>query len=284
MFLARQYRVSGTHAAVGITGPADLRVAIAADRTAVPVGSTIEWKIRADDANLAAAVNAWVDVTLPRGVALIAARADRGPGCTVRAQDVVHCNLDWLSADAPVGNIVLLTRMELEGTARLTVTAGADGGDAVPGDNTTTASASVGPLASRLPLTPPVARLHVALVPDSVSCTQAPDGFVTLGATLAVSGQAKLRVVIRDRHTGERVWILGGSSLGETGISNRATSLATEISSASSVRLGAHVSRPSGTRACSLVVRVAARGPSGRTRLRFPLRTTTSSTEPLVRK
>ena len=74
------------------------------------------------------------------------------------AENVVHCNLDWFSADAPVGNIVLLTRMELEGTARLTVTAGADGGDAVPGDNTTTASASVGTLASGLPLTPPVAR------------------------------------------------------------------------------------------------------------------------------
>src|SRR5204862_3348733 len=101
MFLTRQYTVSGPQAAVGIGGPADLRVAIAADRTAVPVGSTIEWKIRADDANLAAAVNAWVDVTLPHGVALIAARVDRGPGCTLQTQGVVHCNLDWLSADAP---------------------------------------------------------------------------------------------------------------------------------------------------------------------------------------
>ena len=276
--------MSGSHSAGGSPGPADLRIAIAPDRTAVPVGGTIRWRIRADDANGAAAVNAWVDVTLPRGTEVVAMNADRGPGCSVRTQGDVHCNLDWLSADAPVGNVVLVTRMELPGIARLTVTTGADGGDAAPGDNATTASASVGPLSWAGPPTPPVALAHIAFVPGSVSCARAPEGTVTIGAILTVSEPAKMKIVIHDRRTGGLVWILGGSSLGETRSTVRAESLSTEIPGASSVRLAVHVIRRSGPEACSLMVRVAARGAGGTSRIRFPLRPSTISAKPLAQR
>jgi LmbE family N-acetylglucosaminyl deacetylase len=274
-FLARQYRVSGTQSAAGSIGGspghADLRVAIAADRAAVPAGGTILWRIRVDDVNGAAAVGAWAHVTLPEGVELVDARADRGPGCTGAAQGEVRCDLDWLSADAPVGNILVRTKMGLPGTVRLTVATGADGGDAQPGDNTATASVFVEPFAPAQPLVPPVARPQMALVPGSVSCMRDPEGIVRIGAVLNVNEPARMKVVIRDRHTGKVVSILGDSSLGESSTTDRAESLSTRIPRAASIRLVLRVSRPAGMRPCSLIVHVAAKGADRRSVVQFPL-------------
>jgi len=77
-----------------------------------------------------------VDVELPVGVALVSAQADRGSGCVVAGERRLRCSLDWLSSDAPYGNLILVTNVTGAGELVLTATVGYAAADPSPADNT----------------------------------------------------------------------------------------------------------------------------------------------------
>jgi Ca2+-binding RTX toxin-like protein len=109
---------------------------------------------RLDDKNFGPATGVYVDVTLPSGVQLASATADRGPGCASAGTGKLHCSLDWLSSDVPVGNIVLATSVTQAGELVLTATVGYDRTDPVPADNTVTVRANT-PTTTPPPTTTP---------------------------------------------------------------------------------------------------------------------------------
>jgi Ca2+-binding RTX toxin-like protein len=81
------------------------------------------------------------------------ATSDRGSGCAPSAPGRLRCELDFLSAGAPVGNVTLVTSIGAAGTHTVTATAGFDAADPTPGDNGVTLTASTAPT-STPPVTP----------------------------------------------------------------------------------------------------------------------------------
>jgi hypothetical protein len=122
----------------GATAPADLRLTGGAEPlSVVPVGGTITWRLRVlDDTNFASATGVYVTIDLPAGVLLASAQTDRGPGCVSTGAQELRCNLDWLSSDAPYGNVTLVSNVTAAGELVLTATVGNAQADPTPADNT----------------------------------------------------------------------------------------------------------------------------------------------------
>lgn len=121
----------------GGSGVADLRLTGSGEPGSAPVGGTITWRLRVlDDTNYGPATGVYVDVELSAGAALVLAQTDRGPGCISNGERKLRCNLDWLSSDAPYGNVTLVTNVAAEGELVLTATVGHSVADPNPADNT----------------------------------------------------------------------------------------------------------------------------------------------------
>jgi hypothetical protein len=121
---------------------ADVKLTGSVAPASAPVGSTLVWRLRVETVNKGAAFGLHVDVTLPAGVALVSTAADRGPGCSATGTLRLRCNLDFLSGDAPVGNVVLTTTATQPGDHLLTATAAYEHADPTPADNTVTLRAT----------------------------------------------------------------------------------------------------------------------------------------------
>ena len=108
-----------------------------------PVGGTITWRLRVlDDRNYGPATGVYVDITLPPGVQVVSATADRGPGCVSSGAGKLRCNLDWLSSDAPYANIVVVTNVTAAGELVLTAVVGYSRADSDPSNNSLTLKAN----------------------------------------------------------------------------------------------------------------------------------------------
>ena len=119
------------------------------------MGGTITWRLRAsDDKNYGPATGVIVDVTLPAGVSLVSATTDRGPGCATSGPGKLRCNLDWLSGDAPYGNIVVVTNVTAAGELVLGAAIGYSQADSVPANNSLTLKANT-PVVVTPPPAPP---------------------------------------------------------------------------------------------------------------------------------
>ena len=124
----------------------------------MPVGGTLTWRLRVlDDKNYGPATGVYVSVELPAGVTLASAQADRGPGCVATGQRSLRCDLDWLSSDAPYGNLTLATTVTAAGELVLRATVGHSQADANPADNTQTLRANIPVAAPPAPPKPPAA-------------------------------------------------------------------------------------------------------------------------------
>ena len=135
------------------SGGADLRLTGSAEPLSAPVGGTITWRLRvSDDKTYGPATGVYVDVELPAGVVLVSAQADRGPGCASTGERKLRCSLDWLSSDAPYGNLMLVTTVTAAGELVLTATVGYAAADPTPADNTLVLKANT-PVAPLLPPT-----------------------------------------------------------------------------------------------------------------------------------
>jgi hypothetical protein len=135
---------------------ADLYLTGSAAPLSVPVGGTLTWRLRVlDDKNYGLATGVYVDVELPAGVALASAQADRGPGCAPAGERKLRCNLDWLSSDAPYGNVTLVSNVTAAGELVLTATAGYSRADTNPADNTLVLKANTPATAVPLPVVKP---------------------------------------------------------------------------------------------------------------------------------
>jgi virginiamycin B lyase len=152
-------RVGGTGGGGGGggSGAADLYLTGSAEPTSVPVGGTLTWRLRVlDDKNYGPATGVYVDVTLPAGVQVVSATADRGQGCVSSGPGTLRCNLDWLSSDAPYANIVVVTNVTQAGELVLTATVGYAQADSDPSNNTLTLKANIPAVAPAPPKPPAV--------------------------------------------------------------------------------------------------------------------------------
>ena len=114
-----------------------MRLTGAAEPLSAPIGGTITWRLRvSDDTNYGPATGVVVDVTLPAGVSLGLSQTDRGPGCVSTGAQTLRCSLDWLSGDAPYGNLTLASNVTAAGELALTATVGYAHPDPTPADNT----------------------------------------------------------------------------------------------------------------------------------------------------
>ena len=185
-------------------GAADLWLTGSAEPVAAPVGGTITWRVRVlDDKNYRPATGVYVDVDLPSGVSLAAAQADRGPGCVATGERKLRCNLDWLSSDAPYGNVTLVTNVVAGGELVLTATVGYSAADPNPADNTLVLKAGTPSVPSTQPATimrpilgkpagrpvfPVAGKRFTLTVPVNQSTTGAPLTTGRVVATSSVSG------------------------------------------------------------------------------------------------
>ena len=89
------------------------------------MGGTLTWRIRVlDDKNYGPATGVYVYVVLPPGVQVVSATTDRGPGCVSSGAGTLRCNLDWLSSDAPYGNVTVVSNVTAAGELVLTCDGG----------------------------------------------------------------------------------------------------------------------------------------------------------------
>jgi hypothetical protein len=116
--------------------PGDLVLTGSVEPASAPLGTTVTWRLQLDDRTLQLVSGVYLDIALPAGHAYVGSIADRGPGCALVEPSRLRCSLDFLNAAAPTANVALLTTAQLPGTHVLTATAGFDGTDAAPGDNT----------------------------------------------------------------------------------------------------------------------------------------------------
>ena len=136
-------------------GSADLYLTGSVAPASVAIGGTLTWQLRlSDDKNYGSAAGAYVDVTLPAGVQIASTSTDRGPGCSSSDAGKLRCSLDWLSRDAPYGNVTLITNVTAGGELVLTATAGSSAADPNPADNTLVTKANTP--ATPPPVTPPI--------------------------------------------------------------------------------------------------------------------------------
>lgn len=116
-------------------GSADLGIEGWAQPVAAAMGEELTFHLRVTDVNVAVAFGVKIDVELPAGVQLVGSYADRGPGC---AGAPLVCDLDFLSSVAPVGTIMLRTKVNAPGELALKATVRYVSADPKPENNTVT--------------------------------------------------------------------------------------------------------------------------------------------------
>ncbi len=141
-----------------VSGSADLYLTGSVEPASAPVGGTLTWRLRVlDDKNYAPASGVYVDVTLPAGAQVGSTSSDRGPGCKSTGTGMLRCSLDWLSSDAPYGNIVIVTNVPQAGEIVLQATVGYAQTDPVPSNNALTLRANTPVATPTTPRTPATA-------------------------------------------------------------------------------------------------------------------------------
>ena len=138
----------------GGSGVADLRLEGTVEPAQAAVGDNLTWRITVNDYNTGPATNLWIDIQLPVSVSLVSTYTDRGTGCTVVADNKLHCYLDWLADNVQFGHVILVTKVTATGDHVLTAVTGYSAADPTPADNTLTLTATTP--APPPPYTPPV--------------------------------------------------------------------------------------------------------------------------------
>ena len=217
-------------------GPADLAVTGVVSPTIAKVGDTIVWRLNVLDKNKAPATGLKLSIALTGGVEYASSQSDRGAGCKPDSPTRVTCDLDFLSADSPIGSVVLLTRVVRTGQHSLTVVASHSQPDAQPSDNTLELTASTP--APRAPTGGSAgAALTIKAGTATIRSVGVANGRVTFRTTLRLSKPSKLAVTVMDQPAQKRLTILAGSSLGKTKSSRAGRVLSAATSRATTVRV-----------------------------------------------
>jgi hypothetical protein len=100
------------------------------------VGSAVTLHLRAlDDKNFGSATGVVVELDWPSSLTLLSSYADRGPGCAEVAGAKLRCDLDWLSGDAPYGNVTISAKATAPGELLVGARVDYAGQDPIPDDN-----------------------------------------------------------------------------------------------------------------------------------------------------
>ncbi|HZQ81274.1 MAG TPA: S8 family serine peptidase [Gaiellaceae bacterium] len=127
----------------GGSGPTDLAVSLSASPTTVAVGGQSVVRVAATDLSKTAAVGATITLSLPAGVSVAYSQEDRGNGCVTIAGGL-SCNLNYLSSDSPVGNVIVGLSFANAGAATVYATVGYDGTDANISNDSASVAFTVG--------------------------------------------------------------------------------------------------------------------------------------------
>jgi uncharacterized repeat protein (TIGR01451 family) len=166
---------TGSGGGGGGSGVADLRLEGTVEPQQAAVGDTITWRITVNDFNTGPALDVYVDIQLPSSVSLVSSYADRGTGCTVVADNKLHCYLDWLADGAQFGHVILVTKVTATGDHVLTAVTGYRSADPVPADNSLTLTGT-----TPAPFVPPPTPVATTPTIRIVKATVAKSGIVTL--------------------------------------------------------------------------------------------------------
>jgi Domain of unknown function DUF11/RTX calcium-binding nonapeptide repeat (4 copies) len=140
----------------GGSGGIDLAMTGSVTPISAPAGNSLTWRLRVTDKTLALAFGVYVDVTLPAGVSLTTAEASRGPGCKTTGARTLRCELDFLAASAPVGEVTLVTNVTAPGELVLNANTAYAGPDPTTENNAVVVKAN--PSAVKPPPRPRVCR------------------------------------------------------------------------------------------------------------------------------
>ena len=218
-----------------------------------------------NDKNYGPATGVYVNVTLPSGVQVVAMSADRGPGCKTTSATTVRCDLDWLSSDAPYGNIVIVTNVTASGQLVLQATVAYDRADSDPANNTLTVSANTpAPVPTPTPKPTPVVpapkltRTGTSTVKPTWTKTTAS---VSFGFRL--NRAAKVKLSVRPAGASKSLLLRAGSKLGPTTSKTSALSM-TAARSSGAFTAKAVLGRTALTKGKSYVVTLVATAADGR--------------------
>lgn len=198
----------------GATGPADLAVTGIVNPTVAKLGETILWRLNVLDKNNLPATSLKLSVSLAGGVEYASSQSDRGSGCKPDSATKITCDLDYLSADSPIGSVILLTRVVDTGDHSLTAVASHSQPDAQPSDDTLLLKAST-PVPPRSPSGDSSSgALTITTATPTVRSLSVAKGKVTFRTTIRLSKPSKLAVTVMDQPATKRLTLLAGSSLG----------------------------------------------------------------------
>jgi uncharacterized repeat protein (TIGR01451 family) len=137
-------------------GPLDLAVAATTDKPQINPGDQDVFRISVTDVTATPANNLHVIITLPAGAVVASTSTDRGSGCsTGAAAGTLDCNLNYLSGDSRIGNILIIAALPTAGTATLTATAAATQAETNTANNTASVTVQVGASSAQTTPTPP---------------------------------------------------------------------------------------------------------------------------------
>lgn len=128
----------------GTGGTLDLTVTGSVYPANPPAGSNVTYQIAGVDLVNQLAQNVHVIVTLPTGVTVLSTYADRGPGCKATSTLTLDCNLDFLSGEAPRGNIQITATVGQAGAEQVTAAISAQQSESSLANNTATIKYTVG--------------------------------------------------------------------------------------------------------------------------------------------
>jgi hypothetical protein len=179
-------------------------------------------------------------------VQVVSATTDRGPGCVSSGQGTLRCNLDWLSSDAPYGNITIVSNVKAAGELVLTSTVAYSRADSNPSNNSLTLKANTPPV---VPPTPPPAAAAPKLTyrqPATAPVLRASRSgrIATVGTIVAVDQGATVTLSVTNPRTGKRLTLRAGSKLATTTLTKPALAARSRIAAARAFTIKALVPGP----------------------------------------
>ena len=243
--------------------PADLALTMSASATSVAVGDTLVYRIAVQVANPTATsgvTHAIVTDTLPAGVQLVSAQANRGPGCSGTSS--VRCDLDFLSGTL-VGEIVLTVRVTAPGSQLNTASVTAPEPDPNPSNNAASVTVNASSPTTPSPGTP-APKLKQQPVPGTLLHAVRTPTLATVTSTVAIDKPATVTMSVRDARTGKALSLLRGSKLATTTLTKPALQARARIAAARSFRIAAVLSSQRMNKHRRYVVVVKATGANGK--------------------
>jgi peptidoglycan/LPS O-acetylase OafA/YrhL/lysophospholipase L1-like esterase/anti-sigma regulatory factor (Ser/Thr protein kinase) len=191
----------------------DLAVSGAANPASASVGQDVLLQLQALLLSGTSATNVQLWATLPAGLRLVSAQADRGAGCT--GTQTIVCNLDFLGAGATAGNVTLNVRATAPGQHSVPLLVSSSQNDAAGGNNSGSVSVTVRQTSGGTAKPKPTVR-RVRAAPSRTVQARRAAAWVSLRAAVQARNATSMLVAVSRVGSKARLTLLRGSKVGST--------------------------------------------------------------------